>query len=100
METPQRRGRSLEDFDAPERTLTADRTRAQPTRQEFEQDVACPGAVGLPLGESIGLVESPTAGCEQAGASAVGQEPVVTDANEAFGEDVEQEAPSKLGKRE
>ena len=56
-------------------------------------------SLGLLL-DLLGLAESVTAAREQSSAAAVGQEPVVTDANEPAREDVEQEPAGELSERE
>ena len=56
--------------------------------------------LGTLLGDGVALSERLSTACEKAYAHAVGEEAVVADADEAFGEDVEQEASDELGKRQ
>ena len=54
--------------------------------------------LGARVGEPAFLIECFAAAGEESSAGAVGQEAVVADADEALGEDVEQETPDELGK--
>jgi hypothetical protein len=89
---------ATEHLDAPQRTVSTVGTEAQAEGQKREEEFSV-------LGRSLdlrvdGLAEGDTAAREQSCAAAIGEEPVVTDANEALREDVKQEAATELGKRE
>ena len=84
------------DLDAPEWAATT--VGAEREGQEFGERVVV--RVGLRLrgdGRPLRLTERITAASEQSLAAAVGEEPIVTDAHEAFGEYMEQEAAGELG---
>ncbi len=73
----------------------------QALRQEVTKEVVVLDWLSVGLdGGVVGLAERATAAREQSSAAAVGQEPVVTDTDEAFWEDVKKEAATELGERE
>lgn len=74
-------------------------TQAQAGRQEVGDHLAVLREFGLGAGGGVGLVERGPAGGEESRAASVGEEAVVADADEAFREDVEQEATRELRKR-
>ena len=96
-----RRRGTPQDLDAPEWAPSTFGAQPQAVGQEVEEEVVV--WVGLRLrGDRsfLGLTKRAAAAREQANSAGVGEEAVVTDAHEAFGENVEQEAASELAEWE
>ena len=82
--------RTPKDLDAPEWAATTVGAEREGAGQEIEERVVV--RVGLRLrgdGRPLRLTERITAASEQSLAAAVGEEPIVTDAHEAFREHME-----------
>ena len=82
-----RRRGTCKDLDAPEWTPSTVGAEPEPEGQEVEEQLVV--VVGLRLrgdGSVLRLSECAAAGREQTSPTAVGEEPVVTDTHEAFGE--------------
>jgi len=96
MATPVGRGWALEELDTSEQAVVAVGTETRPARQEIKERFTVRSVSGFRLGERPGLTESGAAAGEKLGPVAVSQKAVVTDADEAFGEDVEEETATEL----
>ena len=90
-----------EHLDAPHGTASTVGTEAQALGQKLKEGLVVLASPGHLLDVRVlGLAESATAAHEKSCAAAVGEEAIVTDTDEALGEDVEQEAATELTERE
>ena len=98
MKPPVREGRRRagEDLDAPEGAPATLGAKARGLGQKIEGGLHCLVGLRLPMGWRVELAKREAAAGQEAGPTGIGQEPVVTDADEAFWEDVEEEAATEL----
>ena len=98
MRPPEREGRRRagEDLDTPEGSFATLGTKACVPAQRIEGGLRCPVGLRLPMGVRVGLAKGEAAAGQEAGPTGMGEESVVADADEAFGEDVEKEAATEL----
>ena len=94
------RRRSSEDLHAAEHAPLAARTQAETGGQQGEVHLAGFRVHGIGTGGDLGLAERSAAGGEESRAASMGEEAIVADADEALGEDVEEEATRELLKGE
>ncbi len=91
---------TLEELDASEHAFPAVGTQTQATGQEFEEPLTVLSVLGVRPGDRLRLAESVPAAGEELGPGSVGQKAVVTDPDEALGEDVEEEAADRTPRAE
>jgi hypothetical protein len=97
MRPPVREGRRTgKNLDAPECGFSAAGAEACVLGQQIEGVPHVPVGLRYPLAGRVDLAECEAAADQEAGPTSMGQEPIVTDADEALGEDVEEEAPTEL----
>ena len=98
MRPPVRDGRRTgEDLDAPEGGFATVGAKAYALGQKIEEPLL--RLVGLRFPQHrhvVDLAEREATAVQKAGPTGIGQEPVVADTDEAFGEDVEEEPATKL----
>jgi len=95
------RRRTGEHLDAPKWGFTTAGAKACVLGQQIEGGLHCP--VGLRFlidGQVLDLAKGEATAGQKAGSTGIGKEPVVADADEAFGEDVEEEATRELAEGE
>ena len=91
-----RRRRPGEDLDASEGAPATLGAKARALGQKIEGGLCCLVGLGMPTGVGVGLAKGEAAAGQEADLRGMGEESVVADADEAFGEDVEKEAATEL----
>lgn len=94
------RRRTGKDLDAPECGFSAAGAEACVLGQQIEGVPHVPVGSRYPLAGGVDLAERDAATGQEAGPTGMGHEPVVADTDEAFGEDVEEEAATELAEGE
>ena len=89
---------TLEELNASEQAFPAVGTQTQAGGQQIEEPLTVVSVLGVRPGGRLRLAESVPAAGEKLGPGSVGQEAVVTDADKALGDDVEEEAADELMK--
>ena len=88
--------RTGKNLDAPEGSVATAGAKARALGQQIEDVPHFPVGSRYPLAGRVDLAEREAAAGQEAGPTGMGQEPIVTNADEALGEDVEEEAAAKL----
>ena len=88
--------RTGEDLYAPEGSFATAGAKARGLGQKIEGVLRCPAGLRFPMGLRVDLAKGEAAAGQETDSTGIGQEPVVTDADEAFWEDVEEEAATEL----
>ena len=89
-------GRTGEDLDAPEGGFAAAGAKARVLGQKIEEALHCLVTLRSPLDGRVDLAKREAASGQEAGPTGIGKEPIVADADKAFGEDVEEEPATEL----
>ena len=97
--TPLGRRWALEDLDTSKHAFATVGTQTQTPGQEIEERRAVIRVLGVRVTLASRLTEGLPAAREELGAGSIGEKAVVTDPDEALGQDVEEEAADELPKR-
>ena len=93
--------RAGEHLDAPKGGVATPGAKTGALGQKIEDALHCLVGLRSPLdGRVLGLAKCDAAAGQEAAPPGIGKEPVVADADEALGEDVEQEATRELAEGE
>jgi len=88
--------RAGEDLDAPEGSFATAGAKARGLGQKIEEGLHCIVGLRFPMGLRVDLAKGEAAAGQETDPTGIGKEPIVTDADEALGEDVEKEAAREL----